>query len=509
MDRQLLGNLIWFLGWLIAVGVLFALALRLPLLTRLGAVASRIYAGAVIVLIFVVAALANVALSLHDAQIDLTRAKVFTPSQQALTVVDRLEQPVTLTYFFQGQDPNGQRAKDIVESMGRRNPLLKVKTVDPDKEPTLAENFGVKVYNAAVLEADGRRITVRSVDETEIAIGIQRVLRERVTTICFIEGHSEYPIDNFEFHTHFEGVAGHSHDHADLGVVLTRGHGFGRLRRALEGIGYDVRKITPASEGAIPPECAVTIDAGPRTTYLPAESAALERYLRQGGSLLLMYDLGFTLEPALEQLLETLGARLPQAVVVDAQSHYGTDPEMVAVTAYEPHPITRDVSFTFYPGVRPLELVPPAAGIKIVPLVSSSADSRTSPVAAVAERQPEAAPAAAAAIAPDLPQARTLAAASEGTLAGADARPFRAIVIGDSDFASNSFLPYTANSDLALAMVRWLVRDEQAVPIASRIPAPPQILLTKAQMQAVFLVTVVLLPLSMAALGGLVWWRRR
>jgi hypothetical protein len=509
VDRQLLGSLIWFVGWLIAVGALFALALRLPLLTRLGAVAARIYAGAVIVLIFVVAALANVALSLHDAQIDLTRAKVFTPAQQALAVVDRLEQPVTLTYFFPGQDPNGQRAKEIVESMGRRNPLLEVKTVDPDKEPTLAENFGVKVYNAAVLEADGRRITVRSVDESEIAIGIQRVLREQVVTVCFIEGHSEYPIDNFEFHTHFEGVAGHSHDHADSGVVLTRGHGFGRLRRALEGIGYDVRKITPASKGAIPPECAVTIDAGPRTTYLPAESAALERYLREGGSLLLMYDLGFTLEPALGQLLETLGARLPQAVVVDPQSHYGTDPEMVAVTAYEPHPITRDVSFTFYPGVRPLELVLPAAGIKIVPLVSSSADSRTSPVAAVAERQPEATPVAAAAVAPDLPETRTLAAASEGTLAGADARPFRAIVIGDSDFASNSFLPYTANSDLALAMVRWLVRDEQAVPIASRIPAPPQILLTKAQMQAVFLVTVVLLPLSMAALGGLVWWRRR
>jgi gliding motility-associatede transport system auxiliary component len=509
VDRQLLGNLIWFLGWLVAVGALFVLALRLPLQTRLGALASRIYAGAVVVLIFAVAALANAALSLHDAQIDLTREKVFTPSQQALAVVDRLNRPVKLTYFFQGQDPNGRRAKDIVEGMGRRNPLLEVKTVDPDKEPTLAENFGVKVYNAAVLEADGRRITVRSVDESEIAIGIQRVLREQVVTVCFIEGHSEYPIDNFEFHTHFEGVAGHSHDHADSAVVLTRGHGFGRLRRALEGIGYDVRKITPASEGAIPPECAVTIDADPRTTYLPAESAALEGYLRQGGSLLLMYDLGFALEPKLEQLLETLGVRLPQAVVVDAQSHYGTDPEMVAVTTYEPHPITRNVSFTFYPGVRPLELMQPAAGIKIVPLVSSSADSHTTPVAAVAERQPEAAPLAAEAVSQDLSQARTLAAASEGTLAGADARPFRAIVIGDSDFASNSFLPYTANSDLALAMVRWLLRDEHAVPIASRIPAPPQILLTKAQMQGVFLVTVVLLPLSMAALGGLVWWRRR
>jgi ABC-type uncharacterized transport system involved in gliding motility auxiliary subunit len=182
---------------------------------------------------------------------------------------------------------------------------------------------------------------------------------------------------------------------------------------------------------------------------------------------------------------------------------------MVAVTAYEPHPITRNVSFTFYPGVRPLDLAPPAQGIQVRPLVSSSADSRAAPVAPVAQRQPEPAPFAAEPVAQDLSRGRVLAAAIEGMLAQPDARPFRAIVIGDSDFASNSFLPYTANSDLALSMVRWLLRDEHVVPIASRIPASAQVLLTKAQMQGVFLVNVVLLPLSMIVLGGLVWWRRR
>jgi len=509
MEELPLVDLVWFLGWLVAVAALFALALRLPLQTRLSALGSRVYAGAVVVLIFAVAVLANLALSLHDAHIDLTREEVFTPSQLALEVVDRLNRPVRLTYFYQGQDANGRRAADMMEIMERRNPLLKVRTVDPDKQPTVAQNFGVKVYNAAVLEADGRRIMVRSTDESEIAIGIQRVVRERVVTVCFIEGHNEYPIDNFEFHTHFEPVAGHSHDDSVSAVVLTTGHGFGRLRRALEGIGYDVRKITPAAEGAIAPDCAVTIDAGPRTTYLPGESAALERYLEQGGSLLLMYDLGFVLEPRLEQLLRTLGVRLPQAVVVDPRSHYGTDPEMVAVTAYEPHPITRSVSFTFYPGVRPLDLVSPTEGIRVWPLVSSSADSRTTPVAAVAERQPGPALVAHPAAPAEGPQAKVLAAAIEGTLGKAGSPPFRAIVIGDSDFASNSFLPYTANSDLALATVRWLLRDEQAVPIASRIPAPSRVLLTKAQMQGIFLILVVLLPLSAIAFGSLVWWRRR
>jgi hypothetical protein len=66
-----------------------------------------------------------------------------------------------------------------------------------------------------------------------------------------------------------------------------------------------------------------------------------------------------------------------------------------------------------------------------------------------------------------------------------------------------------ANSDLALSMVRWLVREEHATPIASRIRVPLLILLTKAQMQGIFLIIALLLPLAVIALGGLVWWRRR
>ena len=502
-------NLAWFLGWLVAVAVLFWFGLRLPLQTRLSRLGSRIYTSGVIAAIVAIAVLANAALTLHDVHFDLTREKLYTPSERALEVVDRLDRPVRLTYFYQGEDRAGRRAKDIVEMMGRRNRLLDVRAVEPDKQPTLAQTFGVKMYNAAVLEAEGRRVTVHTTDESEIAIGIQRVLRERVVNVCFIEGHNEYPVDNFEFHTHFEGLPGHEHGQSASAVVITTAHGIGRMRRALESLGYDVRKITPASQGAIPPDCAVAVDAGPRTTYLPAESAALEAYLRQGGSLLLLYDLGFVLEPGLDRLMQTLGVRFPQAVVVDPKVHYATDPEMLAVTAYRQHPITRDVSFTFYPGARPLELVQPAQGISNVALVSSSRNSYTMGVAPIAQRQVTAGPVVEESASQDAPQAHVLATAIEGALPGTASLPFRAVVIGDSDFASNSFFPYMANSDLALAMVRWLVREERSTSIASRIPVPSLILLTKAQMQAIFLILEVLLPLSVIVLGGLIWWRRR
>src|SRR6185503_5370243 len=262
-------------GWLAALAVLFALGLRLPLQPRLRRLAAAGYVSGVVIVTLAVAALANVALVLHDAHFDLTREGVFTPSKQAEQVVDHLRRDVTLTYFYQSQHQEGRRAKDMVEVLGRRNPHLRVRTVDPDRQPSVAETYGVRIYNAAVLENDGRRIQVMSTDENQIALGILRVTRERVTTVCFIEGHDEYPMENFEFHTHFEGVAGHSHGEGGSALVQMRAHGAGRLRRALESLGYDVRRIVPATLSSIPPDCAVLLDVNPRTTYLPGESAML------------------------------------------------------------------------------------------------------------------------------------------------------------------------------------------------------------------------------------------
>jgi ABC-type uncharacterized transport system involved in gliding motility auxiliary subunit len=101
-----------------------------------------------------------------------------------------------------------------------------------------------------------------------------------------------------------------------------------------------------------------------------------------------------------------------------------------------------------------------------------------------------------------------LALAAEGSLQP-DSPAFRAVLVGDGDFASNSFLPYMANSDLLLATVRWLAREERTTAVKTRIPVPPTILLTGAQSRWLFLSIVVLLPLTVVGIGGLVWWWRR
>lgn len=103
-----------------------------------------------------------------------------------------------------------------------------------------------------------------------------------------------------------------------------------------------------------------------------------------------------------------------------------------------------------------------------------------------------------------------LAVAAEGTWPGAPgAKPFRLVVIGDGDFASNSFFPYMSNSDLTLAVLAWLVGEERAPTMRPPIEVLPTVVLTNQQVRGIFAVTVLVLPGLVAGLGGAVWWRRR
>ena len=244
-----------------------------------------------------------------------------------------------------------------------------------------------------------------------------------------------------------------------------------------------------ATAGAVPADCTVLLAANPRTTFLPAESAALRSYLAGGGSALLLFDLGFVPEPGLSRLLSDLGVRLEQQVVVDPLSHYHRDAEMVAVTGYDPHPdhphpvadlLSRhpaaDVDEAG--GRRGGDADPPeqprqlrtAGGARGGAHDRGLLPPRPRCARQVAEVRP-----------------RVLGIAAEGTLAPG-APPFRAVVIGDGDFASNSFLPYMANSDLLVAAVRWLAREERGTAVRTRIPVPPMILLTGAQSRWLFVI---------------------
>jgi ABC-type uncharacterized transport system involved in gliding motility auxiliary subunit len=241
------------------------------------------------------------------------------------------------------------------------------------------------------------------------------------------------------------------------------------------------------------------VEANPRTMYAPPESAALADYLARGGSILFMVDLAFPVEPSLADLLARAGVRVGDGAVVDPLDHYFTDEQMVAVTRYATHPITRGLALSFYPGVRPLELLT-APGLTVTPLFTSSPESYVQPLSGATEGDE----------ATKIRGAQVLASASEGLWPDtASTQHFRLVVIGDADFASNSFFPYMSNSELVLATLAWLIGEERAPTMKPPVEVLPSVVLTQQQMYGIFAVTVLGLPGLFVLVGGVVWWQRR
>jgi ABC-type uncharacterized transport system involved in gliding motility auxiliary subunit len=103
-----------------------------------------------------------------------------------------------------------------------------------------------------------------------------------------------------------------------------------------------------------------------------------------------------------------------------------------------------------------------------------------------------------------------MAVAAEGKLQDGAGRPFRLMVVGDADFASNSFFPYLANADIALAGVSWLLREDRLPTLKPPVEVLPQVALTNAEVRWIFILTVILLPGAVVLTGIGVWlWRRR
>lgn len=485
---------------------LFILAIRLPLRgsgSRWSAWATNIFVvcGAVAVVVG-----ANVALYRHDVHFDVSREGQNTPPQQLTDVIAQLRAPLALTYFYNAGDPNAVTVRDLVQIAARNHPLLAFRAIDLDKEPGLARDLGVRAYNTAVLQAEGRKVLVENVtDPARLGYAALRVLRKRVETVCFVTGHGETfrPLPSHFHFSHVETLKGH--DTPGAGDVLdVAPEQLDRLQLALNQVGFEMRELVTASATTVPSECTVVAMIGPRTNLTATEAELLGNHLKGGGRLLLLLDPVSPAAGDLDRLLlSPVGLSTKAAIVIDPLNHFRTDADKVAVPYYPPHPITRRLALTVFPQARPIVVAQPPAGVSLIVLAASSRDSFLRP--------PDAAGGLAVGEAPDgPPSAQPLAVALEGSWPGASGdKHFRFVVAGTSKFASNEYFPYVSNGELSLASLRWLADDEAMPSVAPQSFKLPEIVLTSAQMRDSFVVLEVLLPLSTAMFGLAIWWRRR
>jgi ABC-2 type transport system permease protein len=490
---ETVASALYFGAWCAAMLLIFSLGLRLPLYLR-GHLA-RVASPAIVATAVALALLGNIALYRHDAHLDVTVSGRFSPPPQLETIARSLQHDVVLTYFYNSKDDDAYAAKQVLAVVARRQPRLRVRVLDLDTELTAARDYGVKMYNTVVVEAEGRRTQIENtVDLRQMAYAIERVLQRRTPTVCFITGHGEHYAPGHVHYSHVETLGGDRPGRSD--VLEAPPDGLDRLKLAIETIGYTDRPIEPATLPVIPEDCAVVADFGATSAYAPAEVQVLRDYLLRGGHALFAYDPRFSVAPVFAALLNEVGLSIEDGVVVDPVNHYGTDQEQAAVPYYPPHPITEQIALTVFPGARPISLRGRVAGLISMELVATSKDSFMRPL-------DPSVPTA------DKPGPRLLAAAVQGSWPGTGGAPFRLVLVGNASFAANAFFPYASNGDLAVSMIRWLAEDTATPLLKSESYSLPEMRLTHRQMQVTFLLVEVLLPLSVMLFGAAVWWRRR
>ena len=84
----------------------------------------------------------------------------------------------------------------------------------------------------------------------------------------------------------------------------------------------------------------------------------------------------------------------------------------------------------------------------------------------------------------------------------------RLVVFGDSDFMSDTEISNAGNLVLAVNAFNWLAAQENALGIPPRAVDQTSMYLSGGQMQAILLITLVILP-GAAILAGVLIWRRR
>ncbi|MFH1681366.1 MAG: GldG family protein, partial [Candidatus Eisenbacteria bacterium] len=395
-------------------------------------------------------------------RIDLTASGEHALRPATLEVLGRLREPVAAIAFYRPEDPGASLARDLLERFAGASPRFTFSIVDPDRNPGVARNLGVRAYGAIVLEVAGRRETVFARDESEISAALLR-LEEEPRAVGFLIGHGE-------------------RDPAATGE-----EGCSRAAERLRRGGLRVERLPLSPAGKIPAEIDVIVLAGPVRPLLPGEEEVLDRFVRRGGRLAVLVDPESHL--SINALLGRFGVEAGAGVVVDPSSRlYGVDMQVPVVVEYDRHDATRALrGASLFPGARPLLLgsVKAAGELRSLFRTGESAWEETDSLLLAAgkavfeEGEDRMGP---------LQLGGVVSVPAEGGGTG------RILVVGDSDFASNRFFEVGANGDLFVDLVGWLARDDGPLGIRTGTQESQPLLLSASEADSLTALSLGILP---------------
>lgn len=434
---------------------------------------------------------------------DWTAGNRNTLSEASRKLLATIDGPVQITSYAREDGGLREGIEDFIARYRREKPDIALTFVNPDTVPERLRELGITMDGELLIEYQGRREKLQDLSEQALTNALQRIARDKVRWIAFLEGHGER--------------AAHGEANHDLGAFV----------RELEARGFNVQSLNLARTPAVPDNVAALVIAGPQAQLLPGEVELIRQFVERGGNLLWLGDPDglYGMEP----IAEMLGVRFLPGVVVDpnVRSIGIQDAAMVLVADYrDAQAITRDFStITLFPWAAGLEVEAPEEWIAesfltTLPKTWSESGDLEGPIQFDPDSDDRAGPLdIGVALMRQVPADATaqIVKATDAEDAAATAAPDqnqpmrqqRVVVIGDGDFLSNTYLGNGGNLQLGLNIMNWLSHDDQFIDVPAKTAPDLQLNLSRLATAVIGLGFLFGLPVALLGAGLTIWIRRR
>jgi len=113
----------------------------------------------------------------HHKRVDLTSAQLYSLSDQTQKVVKGLKNQVKVYHF--AKEPNPTLNDLLAEYKSVNDNKIDYKVVDPQKDPGLAKQYGVRSFGETVVASGDKHEKVETTQEEAVTNAILKVTREK------------------------------------------------------------------------------------------------------------------------------------------------------------------------------------------------------------------------------------------------------------------------------------------------------------------------------------------
>ena len=414
----------------------------------------------------------------HGGRWDLSETQHFSLAPQTLQVLGTLKKTVRVLVFSHERSPGFRTYRDLLEGYVHASPHVAVTYIDPEKEPGMARAYAISKIDTAVFESGEQTIHVPKPSESNLTSALIRVTKKPSKRLVFLEGHGERRITDQE-----------------------RG-GLSLARKNLEAQGYHVTRGALRKDPVLLNDTAVLIIPGPRESFEREELNRVKSFVAEGGRVLLLLDP--QVSSGLEEWISQWGLTLGPGIVVDPEDRVAQgSPTALLVRRFTDHKITKGFTAPILlPVLQPVSFAHlPGTNLDFTSLLQSSEQSwaetnfdRTTPEFEEGS---------------DKKGPFTLAGAlsRKSTLSDSPLQP-SLVIIGNSAFASNTYLQFPGNTDFLSNAIAWLADEDTLIAVSPKASSFPPFIPNPTQEHLLFAVQVFSVPFLLL-LSGLTVWRRR